>query len=786
MTDSIRQAQIGPAMPGNIGSAQGQQARGVHERGAPDVGSALKSNALDALKPHYMPKGAPYRRAMFTGGDVGASERAIYDLGRTIDKRLDYKVKRLSSWLVRKFSNVAKRETDIKSLKAWKSAASDFGKAVGRYHELKQEHEAMRRMPIPHDEAARDDFLTKLEKNTHALHTAVLSVRRTHKEMRSLTNAREVLMDKTGVAITSKRRRDIVQARQLTEATMRGVVAGDLAEFQAATMALNRDKIGCLARLKQEVFDAARKGLMPTKIVKDVQRNLFSPTQILTALKNAPNKKEADKLRKNVFEPLLSNLITLETKLAARAPRPEDHMLNLIEDEHARIRSLHSSLDTAARGGDAALKAIIGDPKKNQSLQTGDALQALRSGEPLSPHLKDVYDGRTVIRRQPTKHGKGAFNTVYSTRLALPDDTGKVGPPKPYILKPLSGDIRSPSGGGPERKLAQHQTRAFSRQLAAHKLSKRMGLDLVAEPKLVRHDGKLCMAMPEVKGHTAHDWVKGIYATVHKDHAPKVLNALQNNKELQHKMKDVQLFHALSGNVDGHSNNLKIQFFDGQTGREYGPRELGQLGVGNKFDVIERLKVKVGLFDMDGAFTGVTDPSQEMQEPRQVVSPHPHQHGAFTAAMRKVPALSHGVGAPPFHTKEDYEKVSKLVADLDASGPARDDFGWCLTGDEARNPGPKSQEMNAMRERGRKLLEEMDAQYASGKRIDPKTSETVKLVTNDNGDRSELRTRDKHAEQKAIDNARSVATYKNGTWGYVVRKAAVIEKYFPLRAIYRT
>ncbi|MEM1385782.1 MAG: hypothetical protein AAGG06_19355, partial [Pseudomonadota bacterium] len=218
-------------MPQNIGPAPGSPPKGPGQAAAPDAPHAkIKANALDVLKPRFMPDGSPYRRAMYKGADIGASDTAIFKLDRTIQKRLDYKVKRLSSWFVKKFSDVAKREQDVASLKTWQAAAKDFGSAITRYHDLKLDHEAMRRLPIPHDTAARDALLEKLQANTRALHTAVLSIRTSHTALLERTDERAELMNKTGVAMDSKRRTDIKQARVLIDKAMSGVIAGDLAE----------------------------------------------------------------------------------------------------------------------------------------------------------------------------------------------------------------------------------------------------------------------------------------------------------------------------------------------------------------------------------------------------------------------------------------------------------------------------------------------------------------------------------------------------------------------------
>ncbi|MEM6546652.1 MAG: hypothetical protein AAF713_02790 [Pseudomonadota bacterium] len=723
---------------------------------------------------------------MYKGADIGASDTAIFKLDRTIQKRLDYKVKRLSSWFVKKFSDVAKREQDVASLKTWQAAAKDFGSAITRYHDLKLDHEAMRRLPIPHDTAARDALLEKLQANTRALHTAVLSIRTSHTALLERTDERAELMNKTGVAMDSKRRTDIKQARVLIDKAMSGVIAGDLAEFDAETKEFHNEKLDCFKRLLHAVSECAQKGLVDPKFVKDIRRGNLSPEQLLSALANAPNKAKANEYRQQVIEPCLNQIKLIDRKLAMRAPNAQSHMLNILEDEHARVTTLRKSLEAASQDGDAALKDILGDPERGEAVQIGDAIQALGSGEPISPHLKDVLDGEKHLRSKPREHGHGAFNTVYSAHLSLPGKDGRLGPAAPYILKPLSGDMRSPFGGGPIVKLARHQTRAFSRQLAAHKLCKRMGLDFVAEPKLVRHDGKLCMAMPQVKGYSADEWVKGIYSNIQSKFAPRVLAALHSNKELQHTIKNVQLFHALAGNVDGHGSNLKIQLIDAKTGQSYNPRGLAELGLDGKFDVIERLKVKVGLFDMDGAFTGITDPTQELPKSQPVRYPHPFEEGAFKAKMAKVPALSHITGPPPFHTKDDFDKVSKLVADLDTDGAARDDFRWCLTGDEADSSSPKSQEIDAIRARGNVLLAEMEKQYADGKRIDPDTSEVLQRTTDKDGKQVEVRKKVDQPEQKAIDDAKNIVTFKTSRWGYVVRKAAAMEKYFPLRHIYRT
>lgn len=442
--------------------------------------------------------------------------------------------------------------------------------------------------------------------------------------------------------------------------------------------------------------------------------------------------------------------------------------------ESNRIDQLERELDAAAKGG-GNIARIVGDPKgpASQRLKVGVALQAMRAAEPLSPHLKHALD-ESALRSPITDLGKGAFNKVTQADLAVPGPNGKL-VQRRYALKPLDARINM-AGLGFFRGQSAKQTRVFARHAAAHALSKSLGMDLVDEPRLINIKGRLHMALPLAKGasplslrkmfkkladENPHLSRQGL-AKLQRD----TYAALHENPSLQKAMKDVQLFHAITGNPDGHGDNLNLLFTDAD-GKEVGYAEIIQMVHRGQTDAVKNLQVKARLYDQDNTF-----PAMDTIDPTLVDVADQARDGK-RVAKQQVPARYHNLGAPPYHTKEDADALARLDEEL-SQGKLGKEMEWHL----AQSGGVK--ELDALKGRVRTLRNRFEQDHRNGRRVQAGTGRVVDDA-NRPKDNVDKRKQLSDTAPRTVNYANKVNIGGRLVANFTSLRASLMHKFFPLR-----
>ncbi|MEM7693034.1 MAG: hypothetical protein AAF318_01175 [Pseudomonadota bacterium] len=413
-----------------------------------------------------------------------------------------------------------------------------------------------------------------------------------------------------------------------------------------------------------------------------------------------------DPLRKQAEQALaIARALDASTLVPApNAKAPGAPIEAQMADATGRAERLREQLDRfETLFGTGELARVLGHGRLKASV----ALQAMRAGESLSPALLNtITDPDRITDVQPL--GAGVFNQVLKARLEDP-----IGTVREYALKPLDSRITTP-GNAWEIGHTDQQVGVFGRQDAAHKLSEALGLNVAGAPRYVVHDNRLFMAAPIIPGHTKAMIGEKIKASVVEHNAgaaagdvksrsaekARISEALHNNPSFQMACQKMQLLQSIISNPDGHGENMSIAFSRG--GVAVDPGALIHMSDNE----IAQLDVTAGVFDLDGAF--LADPDIA---PREVDSSWMGELGG-TIAQRW-----HYVGPPPFHTKDQYDALVALQADL--AGQLGEDLGWDLTSGAGNvHPGTKATELSALKSRVDQLVTLFDAQHDDGRRLD--------------------------------------------------------------------
>jgi len=727
----------------------------------------LKARALATLHPTFK-KNGPANPTPLPKSDHAKAKARVGFLRDFVAARIDYKSAKLASlrkrWFT--FSDLGRREARLDSLKSLQHAATDFETRLNDLHAAREAYARLRATPIPRDAQDRALFLDALKDGAAKVARAAEDLSDASERLRDEFASRDELLK----ASTSRFRSGHKYLKEMRTAAYDAITATlgkPLVQETNRLGALHRRREARFEDLRETLDAAVARGDIPKdaapKVFLDRPNSRALKAMIVDLKRRGVDPRIVESLRQEL-NPIVEDLSGLNRKIAGRPQRAPEVLVHALDQEVDRVDDLAAQLKRVEKiGGPDALDAILGGPRDAQRLVAGDALQALRAGDAIGPFLKDVHDRADVLKTAPKHYASGGFNSVMRARARFPGAAAE----SDWILKPLAGDVKPPGSQG-DCRLPEFQTRSFSRQLAAHRLSQRLGLNLVAEPKLVRHDGRLMMAMPKVPGRSPVEHVERLYdASGTRQRADANLKALHENPNLQRRMKDVQLFHALTGNVDGHGCNLNVRFVDPTTRRTV---DIAALAERDDHDALRKLDVEVGLFDMDGAFTGVRDPLQTTTKHGVVTyNASSGRSGAAPKINKRaelLPGMAHNIGPPPFHSARDLQIVDQLIQDLEQGGAAREELAYLLTGDEALNAtGHKSEELDAMKARAEATRDAMIAQRDAGAQVDDSTT---------------------GPEMDALVGASPKRpTYHSGEWGYVERHAACIEKFFPRRDVYR-
>ena len=349
------------------------------------------------------------------------------------------------------------------------------------------------------------------------------------------------------------------------------------------------------------------------------------------------------------------------------------------------------------------LERFLGDG----TLKVGVALQAIRAGESLSPALlRAITDEARIRDVEPL--GEGSFNVVYKARLEDPPGTVNT-----YALKPLDSRPGTP-GDSAHIGHSVRQVGVFGRQHAAHALSEALGLSVAGEPRYVVHNDRLYMAVPIIPGHTkdvireklagavaTHNTAPGTAAA--KDpvgEEQRIFEALHNNPKFQMACQKMQLMQSVISNPDGHGDNMCMSF--SKDGHAVEPGDL----VGMTSAQIAQLDVNAGVFDLDGAF--LADPN---------IKPKEVDKSWFGPGGGIIANRWHYVGPPPFHTKDQYDALVALQANLNAA--LGQDLSWDLTsGYDNEHPKTETTELAALKSRVDQLVALFEQQHHEGRRLD--------------------------------------------------------------------
>ena len=427
-------------------------------------------------------------------------------------------------------------------------------------------------------------------------------------------------------------------------------------------------------------------------------------------------------------------------------------MAQRVTQELSRLDELERQLNGVAPAptGQADLRHLVGDPDgRGPRLRTGIALAALAAGEPLSPALKNTLP-QSAIQGSLRHLGGGGFNVVYKAKLAIPDENGKF-KVRTYAIKPLDANVVSSGMFGLERR----QVRVHARQMAAARTSAALGKNLVQEPHLIEINGQLCMATRLVSGISPIDFENKLARLGAKTYR-KVNEGLHSNAAMQTAMKNVQLFHTITGNPDGHGNNLKLRFLDPVTHKTVSFDDIAAM---SKAD-IARLDVGVGLYDLDMAFMPIHDHNPVFK--RGIYPKHGmHMRDYF-------PMRSHYLGPPPYHDQEDMRAVAQLEQDLNGGELGRD-LRWSLTNDEQGHD-----EIGALQSRVAGVQRTMEDQYQAHRRLDAASGRVI--------DPTDGQPMGPPSQQQAIsDQAPKMLSYADSIYGFMPTRRSLMHKFFPLR-----
>ena len=326
------------------------------------------------------------------------------------------------------------------------------------------------------------------------------------------------------------------------------------------------------------------------------------------------------------------------------------------------------------------------------------ALQALRSGETLSPSLRNALVDPNRIK-DINYLGQGSFNIV--SRAKLNDDNGLW---RDYVLKPLDSRTKTPEGYSDKAGHYNRQVGVFGRQYAGAVLSEAMDLGVAGRPKYVLMGDKLHMAAPMIGGVTMRRAREAIQGAIMRGGNPRTMEDLHANASFQAAMQKLQLFHALAGNLDTHDYNMNIQFFMKQGGRpvEISPADVPLL----RSDQIRMLDVRAGAFDLDLAFRAAN---------KIEVTPFADNKGKITNP--KASFTRDYMGVPHWHTLSQYNNLLEFRDSLDRETGA--DLENYLTSGEESHPrgGNKLNELSGLKARVHLMIDVFEEQARSGRRL---------------------------------------------------------------------
>lgn len=495
--------------------------------------------------------------------------------------------------------------------------------------------------------------------------------------------------------------RDIIKIDAAIEKTEDMMVAVLNTYDQFEEMA---DKIDCLhrERMKSIPADAQERADFFDNL-RAQERDIIASENKLETLKN-----EAATLITHVANNGLSrtgvseNLIRLDLELMKdnfkmsfrllSQKRPLTNVGERMDEAIARTTELEHHLEAFEKEhGPDALHDYLADGKLTASV----ALQALRSGESLSPELKNAITDPS--RCQVTQIlGRGTFNTTF--KATVQDENGVW---SDYALKPLDSRITTPKGMK-EYGHHQQQVGVFGRQHTGAVISDALKLGVVGKPRYVLANDRLCMAAPLVKGES----FGRTEDTIRKNRGYGywgIAEALHQNPSFQDACQKLQLFHAVANNWDGHGSNMKLRFFVEKDGREFEfkPADLGLMTP----EQISKLRVEAGAFDLDLALSAQADIEVPVRADanRNIVDKNARR-------------VQNYLGPPQWHTAQQYDDLRQFQADLQGRlGAELEDH---LIGGDERHPDQKDlNEMSALKLRVDKMVAVFEKQLAEGKRL---------------------------------------------------------------------